>query len=272
MWKWEYKRNILSGRYCGSEIPHPVTSFSNSLVVNFITDHSVSGKGFRATFSASTSSKTHYDTLLTLVYSKVKRILFWHLASFSKQHILLALSTQVVVEIWWWRLVRLTVLTIQMLIRLTWSVCGPSEAHQEIVSSFHLCKFECGGSRMNLYTVCDYDWGSFQTYNLLVSCSVPFTSREMLAVKMTIWKSERATPLGNWLVAFAEPRSPPTTPLWLVTSCGLSLSQMQHSVELDSEPPSHTVSVMSPTQTPLYLLNACTWLYLSLMWQSQWNI
>ncbi|XP_034427678.1 cubilin [Hippoglossus hippoglossus] len=44
------------GRYCGLEIPHPVTSFSNSLVVNFISDHSVSRKGFRATYSASTSS------------------------------------------------------------------------------------------------------------------------------------------------------------------------------------------------------------------------
>ncbi|XP_060950209.1 cubilin [Limanda limanda] len=44
------------GRYCGLEIPHPLTSFSNSLVVNFISDHSVSRKGFRATYSASTSS------------------------------------------------------------------------------------------------------------------------------------------------------------------------------------------------------------------------
>ncbi|XP_029134023.2 cubilin [Labrus bergylta] len=44
------------GTYCGSEIPHPVTSFSNSLVVNFISDYSVSKKGFRATYSASTSS------------------------------------------------------------------------------------------------------------------------------------------------------------------------------------------------------------------------
>ncbi|XP_038138788.1 cubilin-like, partial [Cyprinodon tularosa] len=44
------------GRYCGDEIPHPVTSFSNSLVVNFISDHSVSRRGFRAVYSASTSS------------------------------------------------------------------------------------------------------------------------------------------------------------------------------------------------------------------------
>ncbi|XP_071062991.1 LOW QUALITY PROTEIN: cubilin [Pseudochaenichthys georgianus] len=44
------------GRYCGYEVPHPVTSFSNALVVNFISDRSVSKRGFRATYSASTSS------------------------------------------------------------------------------------------------------------------------------------------------------------------------------------------------------------------------
>ncbi|XP_054878715.1 cubilin isoform X1 [Poeciliopsis prolifica] len=44
------------GRYCGFEIPHPVTSLSNSLVINFISDYSVSKKGFRAVYSASTSS------------------------------------------------------------------------------------------------------------------------------------------------------------------------------------------------------------------------
>ncbi|XP_028288640.1 cubilin [Parambassis ranga] len=44
------------GRYCGFAIPHPVTSFSNSLVVNFRSDNSVSRKGFRATYTASTSS------------------------------------------------------------------------------------------------------------------------------------------------------------------------------------------------------------------------
>nr|XP_020470999.1 cubilin [Monopterus albus] len=44
------------GRYCGVELPHPVTSFSNSLVVKFISDHSIAMKGFRATYSASTSS------------------------------------------------------------------------------------------------------------------------------------------------------------------------------------------------------------------------
>uniref|UniRef100_A0A3P8SX64 Cubilin n=1 Tax=Amphiprion percula TaxID=161767 RepID=A0A3P8SX64_AMPPE len=44
------------GRYCGSEVPHPVTSFSNALVVKFTSDHSVPKRGFRATYSASTSS------------------------------------------------------------------------------------------------------------------------------------------------------------------------------------------------------------------------
>ncbi|XP_026057290.1 cubilin-like [Carassius auratus] len=43
------------GRYCGNELPHPVTSFSNALVVNFISDGSVGRKGFRATYTASTS-------------------------------------------------------------------------------------------------------------------------------------------------------------------------------------------------------------------------
>ncbi|KAG9276492.1 cubilin [Astyanax mexicanus] len=43
------------GRYCGNDVPHPVTSFSNALVVNFVTDASVTRKGFRATYTASTS-------------------------------------------------------------------------------------------------------------------------------------------------------------------------------------------------------------------------
>ncbi|XP_056155801.1 cubilin [Lampris incognitus] len=44
------------GRYCGSQVPHPVTSFSNALVVNFFSDMYTSRKGFRATHSGSTSS------------------------------------------------------------------------------------------------------------------------------------------------------------------------------------------------------------------------
>uniref|UniRef100_A0A4W4F6Q8 Cubilin n=1 Tax=Electrophorus electricus TaxID=8005 RepID=A0A4W4F6Q8_ELEEL len=44
------------GRYCGSDLPHPITSFSNAFVVNFVSDSSVTKKGFRATYMASTSS------------------------------------------------------------------------------------------------------------------------------------------------------------------------------------------------------------------------
>ncbi|XP_029110994.1 cubilin [Scleropages formosus] len=44
------------GRYCGSQVPHPVTSFSNALVVNFISDGYSADKGFRATYAASTSA------------------------------------------------------------------------------------------------------------------------------------------------------------------------------------------------------------------------
>nr|XP_023646366.1 cubilin [Paramormyrops kingsleyae] len=43
------------GRYCGSGVPNPITSFSNALVVNFVSDMFISDKGFRSTYSASTS-------------------------------------------------------------------------------------------------------------------------------------------------------------------------------------------------------------------------
>ncbi|MGH0150723.1 UNVERIFIED_CONTAM: hypothetical protein FKN15_032572 [Acipenser sinensis] len=43
------------GRYCGTAVPHPATSFSNALVVNFISNGQDSDKGFRATYGASTS-------------------------------------------------------------------------------------------------------------------------------------------------------------------------------------------------------------------------
>ncbi|XP_064190205.1 cubilin [Anguilla rostrata] len=43
------------GRYCGDEVPHPITSYSDALVVKFISNHGFSEKGFRATYSASTS-------------------------------------------------------------------------------------------------------------------------------------------------------------------------------------------------------------------------
>ncbi|XP_063780787.1 cubilin-like [Pseudophryne corroboree] len=53
------------GHYCGNLIPHPVTSFSNALVLKFVSDDYTSGKGFHATYSASTSAcggVLHMDT------------------------------------------------------------------------------------------------------------------------------------------------------------------------------------------------------------------
>ncbi|KAM8967664.1 cubilin [Pelodytes ibericus] len=44
------------GRYCGSTIPHPITSFSNSLVVKFISNNISNAKGFHASYAASSSA------------------------------------------------------------------------------------------------------------------------------------------------------------------------------------------------------------------------
>ncbi|XP_066579431.1 cubilin [Amia ocellicauda] len=44
------------GRYCGEDLPHPVTSFSNALVVNFVSNGQDADKGFRAVYAASTSA------------------------------------------------------------------------------------------------------------------------------------------------------------------------------------------------------------------------
>ncbi|KAG8443219.1 hypothetical protein GDO86_011865 [Hymenochirus boettgeri] len=46
----------VQGRYCGKTLPHPVTSFSDSLVVKFVSNNSTSAKGFHATYVASTSA------------------------------------------------------------------------------------------------------------------------------------------------------------------------------------------------------------------------
>ncbi|XP_006766106.1 PREDICTED: cubilin, partial [Myotis davidii] len=46
----------LRGRYCGTSMPHPITSFSNALTVRFISDSSVSFGGFHATYAASSSA------------------------------------------------------------------------------------------------------------------------------------------------------------------------------------------------------------------------
>ncbi|GCB64281.1 hypothetical protein scyTo_0009788, partial [Scyliorhinus torazame] len=44
------------GRYCGNSIPHPITSFSDALFVNFISNNVNSFKGYRVTYAASTSA------------------------------------------------------------------------------------------------------------------------------------------------------------------------------------------------------------------------
>ncbi|XP_019353396.2 cubilin [Alligator mississippiensis] len=46
----------LQGRYCGITMPHPVTSFGNALVVNFVSNNAGTARGFRATYAASFSS------------------------------------------------------------------------------------------------------------------------------------------------------------------------------------------------------------------------
>uniref|UniRef100_A0A8C3CRJ2 Cubilin n=1 Tax=Cairina moschata TaxID=8855 RepID=A0A8C3CRJ2_CAIMO len=46
----------LRGRYCGTTMPHPITSFGNALVVNFISNNNVTARGFHATYVASSSS------------------------------------------------------------------------------------------------------------------------------------------------------------------------------------------------------------------------
>ena len=134
----------MAGRYCGSEIPHPVTSFSNSMVVNFISDNSVSRKGFRAIYAASTSSilrHTAHSPGCTQQL-KLKVIMMSNIIMYSQdlENFLLLISfIQIVEEIWWCRMGHLTVPTIQILIHQIWNVCGPSGAHQETVSSSHLC-------------------------------------------------------------------------------------------------------------------------------------
>ncbi|KAM5338742.1 cubilin [Glossophaga mutica] len=46
----------LRGRYCGSSMPHPITSFSNALTLRFISDSTVNSDGFHATYAASSSA------------------------------------------------------------------------------------------------------------------------------------------------------------------------------------------------------------------------
>uniref|UniRef100_A0A8C5UZ61 Cubilin n=1 Tax=Microcebus murinus TaxID=30608 RepID=A0A8C5UZ61_MICMU len=46
----------LRGRYCGTSMPHPVTSFSNALTLRFVSDSTVNSDGFHATYAASSSA------------------------------------------------------------------------------------------------------------------------------------------------------------------------------------------------------------------------
>ncbi|XP_023561215.1 cubilin [Octodon degus] len=46
----------LRGRYCGSTMPHPITSFSNALTLRFISNHGNNYAGFHALYAASTSA------------------------------------------------------------------------------------------------------------------------------------------------------------------------------------------------------------------------
>nr|XP_023417709.1 cubilin [Cavia porcellus] len=46
----------LRGRYCGSSMPHPITSFSSALTLRFISDSGSNYAGFHALYTASTSA------------------------------------------------------------------------------------------------------------------------------------------------------------------------------------------------------------------------
>uniref|UniRef100_F7D8H4 Cubilin n=1 Tax=Ornithorhynchus anatinus TaxID=9258 RepID=F7D8H4_ORNAN len=46
----------VQGRYCGSTLPAPVTSFSNSLIIRFVSYSILASKGFRAVYEASSSA------------------------------------------------------------------------------------------------------------------------------------------------------------------------------------------------------------------------
>ncbi|XP_067326675.1 cubilin [Anolis sagrei] len=46
----------LQGRYCGTTMPHPVTSFASALSINFISNRAITAKGFHAILTASTSA------------------------------------------------------------------------------------------------------------------------------------------------------------------------------------------------------------------------
>ncbi|XP_008565950.1 PREDICTED: cubilin [Galeopterus variegatus] len=46
----------LRGRYCGTSMPHPITSFSTALTLRFVSDSYENSHGFHATYAASSSA------------------------------------------------------------------------------------------------------------------------------------------------------------------------------------------------------------------------
>ncbi|XP_071475764.1 cubilin [Marmota flaviventris] len=52
----DYYDAPLRGRYCGTSMPHPITSFSSALTLRFVSDSGLNFDGFHATYAASTSA------------------------------------------------------------------------------------------------------------------------------------------------------------------------------------------------------------------------
>ncbi|MBZ3891922.1 Cubilin [Sciurus carolinensis] len=51
----DYYDAPLRGRYCGTSMPHPITSFGSALTLRFVSDSGLNFDGFHATYAASTS-------------------------------------------------------------------------------------------------------------------------------------------------------------------------------------------------------------------------
>ncbi|BHF73904.1 Bone morphoproteintic protein 1 [Sparganum proliferum] len=70
-WQWHCERDYIEifdgplesspllGKLCGSDIPAPINSTTNTMTVRFITDRSRQEKGFAATFKKATASSSH---------------------------------------------------------------------------------------------------------------------------------------------------------------------------------------------------------------------
>lgn len=55
-------------------MPHPITSFGNALVVNFISNNNITARGFHATYAASSSCKSiRCYFFMPLTFQKMKR-------------------------------------------------------------------------------------------------------------------------------------------------------------------------------------------------------